>query len=338
MGQGLYGVKQESKTKHKEISSSTALAFSSNLSSLISSSAPKDKSAKPKSTESKSDIFTAHKQTKKRSAKELDDDGEQNHQTRDNIGSASAAELHRSKKRMEEKVRLYNAMKRGEYVGRPDGLDDRGLVDFDRKWAERDIKNQASDSEDLNSSEGEQEVDDDEVIEYLDEFGRLRKGTKKHARREERRQRIQKIAEEDAQAFAAHPQMPTNIIYGDTVQHQAFNPDRDIEEKIAELARKRDKSATPPPDSHFDATSEVRTKGTGFYHFSQDAADRKREMDELEKTRLETEKIRKQKQEEKEAKQAEVARRFQQEEKRIDDQKSKRDADEFLDKLDIYQT
>ncbi|KAK5940215.1 hypothetical protein PMZ80_007635 [Knufia obscura] len=291
MSESLYGSKRPTKIKGKEISSSNSLAFTSSLASLISSSSSKAPAPnKPKSSKGKNDLFTAHnKNVKKRAAKDLEDENGQTHKTRDDIGSVSTAEIHRSKRRMEEKVRLYNAMKRGEYVNRSDGFDDRGLVDFDRKWAEKQV-----DKDDSDQDEFSDEDDDvpDEEIEYLDEFGRLRKGSKKEAGKEERRSRIEAIAREDAANFAAHPQAPTNIIYGDAIQHQAFNPEQTIAEQMAELAKKRDKSATPPPDTHFDATAEVRTKGTAFYNFSHDAEERRKEMEALEQTRLETERIR----------------------------------------------
>ena len=293
MSENLYGAKRPTKIKGKAISSNS-LAFSSNLASLISSSSSNaPATSRPKSLKGKSDLFTAHnKHVKKRAAKDLDDENGQAHKTRDDIGSVSTAELHRSKRRMEEKVRLYDAMKRGEYVARHDGFDDRGLVDFDRKWAEKQVD--ADDSDQSDASEVEVDADDEE-IEYLDEFGRLRKGSKKQAEKEERRSRIQAIAKNDAEHFAARPQAPTNIIYGDAIQHQAFNPERTTAELMAELAKKRDKSITPPPETHFDATAEVRTKGTAFYTFSHDAEERRREMEALEQTRLGTERIRKEK-------------------------------------------
>jgi hypothetical protein len=331
MADSLYGVKQASKTKAKDISSSTSLAFSTNLASLISSSSStKNKTAtgRPRLSKDKSDIFTAHnKNVKKRSAADLED-GQQHHQTRDDIGSVEAAELHRSKKKMEDKVRLYNAMKRGEYIGRQ-GYDDRGLVDFDRKWAETQTKVGASDSE-------SSDLDDagpggGEVVEYLDEFGRLRKGTKAEAEREERRKRIQASAADEQEQLSARPPMPGNVIYGDAIQHQAFNPDTVITDRMAEIAKKRDKSVTPPPDTHYDAGAEVRTKGTGFYNFSQDAEERKREMDALEKERLETERLRKERENKKELRRKEIEERR----KLIAEQRAKAQADKFLNELDI---
>lgn len=313
MANELYGKKKPTKIKGKEISSSNSLSFSSGLASLISSSSAKPASKDKSKDRVKEDIFTAHRNKKR---KLVEDENGQKHQTADQIGALTSVELRKSKQRMEEKVRLYNAMKRGEYVQRGDGFDNRGLVDFDRKWAEQD---QDSES-DASSNES-----DDIEIEYLDDLGRLRKGSKKEADRETRKARIQAVAEKEAQDFAARPQMPTNVIYGDAIQHEAFNPDRDIAQQMADLARKRDKSATPPPATHFDATAEVRTKGTGFYAFSHDAEGRQKEMEELERTRKETERIR-----------AETAKRPERhDDSTVVSRSMKSEADLFLDSLEL---
>ena len=331
MADGLYGKKQASKTKAKEISSSTSLAFSSNLASLISSSSTtKTKAAtgRPRTSKDKSDIFTAHnKNVKKRSAADLEE-GQQRHKTKEDIGSVDSAELHRSKRKMEDKVRLYNAMKRGEYIGKGN-LEDPALVDFDRKWAETQAKGGAHNSD--TSDTDDATSDGDETVEYLDEFGRLRKGTKAQAQREETRKRVQANAAEEDERLSARPSIPANIIHGDAIQHRAFNPDDVIADRMAEIAEKRDKSATPPPDTHYDASAEIRSKGTGFYGFSKDAEERKREMDALEKERLETEKVRKEREEKKEQRKKEIEERR----KLIAEQRAKAQADKFLNELDI---
>jgi len=329
MEDSLYGTKHASKTKAKDFSSATSLAFSSNLASLISGSTTKASTpGRSRPSKSRSDIFTAHnKNVKKRSAKDMEDDGSQKHKTKDDIGSVEAAELHRSKRRMEEKVRLYNAMKRGEYVGRGDGHDDRGLVDFDRKWAE----GQALGDRDDISSEEEGADSDGELVEYTDEFGRSRKGTKAEARREERLKKIQENATREQEELSARPNMPEKVIYGDAVQSNAFNPDQAIADRMADLAKKRDKSATPPPDTHFDASAEIRTKGTGFYTFSQDAEQRKQEMEALEKERLETERIRREREEKKEERKKQLDQRR----RAIAEQRAKTEAEQFLNKLEF---
>lgn len=47
-----------------------------------------------------------------------------------------------------------------------------------------------------------------------------------------------------------------------------------------------------PLDTHYDASREVRAKGAGFYQFSADEETRKRQMEELQQARHETEKTR----------------------------------------------
>jgi hypothetical protein len=309
--EGLYGVKQSSKTKAKDISSSTSLAFSSSLASLISkSSKGTTLAASSRPNKSKPDIFTQHnKNARKRSAVDSIEYGEQKHTAAEDLGTVDSATLHRSKRRMEEKARLYAAMKRGDYVTSANGRDERGLVDFDRKWAEREARG-----------------GDQELVEYKDEFGRRRKGTKAEAAKEERRRRIQANAADEEERLSARPTMPTKIIYGDTVQHKAFNPDEVIIERMANIAKKRDQSATPPPESHYDADVEVRTKGTGFYVFSKDEEGRRKEMEALERERFETETARKERDVRKESRRKELEERR----KLIAEQRSKTQADKFL--------
>ncbi|KAF2086783.1 hypothetical protein K490DRAFT_66560 [Saccharata proteae CBS 121410] len=319
----LYGIPR-SKKPAKEIDTSTNRAFASQLTSLIASSASDSTSrttagrARPK----KEDIFSTHnRNTKKRAAKDLEDvDFSQKHTT---SGSAlDETTWRRTKRKMEEKARLYAAMKRGDV----EDADEKYAVDFDRKWAEKEGKGIGSDN-DTSSDNGDSDDDQDELVEYTDEFGRTRKGTRADAAREERSKRATAAAESDR--FRARPDAPTNIIHGDTVQAAAFNPDETIAEKMAQVAAKRDKEDSPPPDEHFNGSAEVRSKGVGFFQFSADAEERKRQMEELEKERQETEKMRSEKNERKEARKKEVEERR----KAIAQKRSKAKADKFLNGL-----
>ena len=332
--QALYGVKQASKTKAREISSSTSLAFSTNLTSLITNASRNPTSTgRPRPNKSKSDIFTSHnKNTKKRAAADLAEDGEQKHKTKADLGSVDSATLHRSKRRMQEKARLYAAMKRGDYIGPGDGHDERGLVDFDRKWAEVQAGGDGADNEVTSSGSDSAGSDEEqELVEYEDEFGRTRTGTKAQARREERHMRIQVTAAEEEERFSAKPKMPTNIIYGDTIQYDAFNPDESIAEQMANIAKKRDRPATPPEEHHYNASAEIRTKGTGFYGFSQDAKGRKREMEALEQERLDTERARKEKEARKEQRRKDLEERR----RIVAEQRGKAQAERFLSGLEL---
>ena len=330
-GDFLYGTKDLSKTKTKEISSSTSLAFSTHLASLIAKDTSRAATGRPRHSKSKPDIFTQHnKNSKKRAAADLVEDGEQKYKIEADIGEVDAAALNRSKRRMEEKAKIYAAMKRGDYIRPEDGRDERTLVDFDRKWAEQDAGGKSDEGE-ATSSGSENSGNDKELVEYEDEFGRRRKGTKAEVAREERRRRIEANAVEEEERFSARPKMPTNIIHGDTVQYNAFNPDEITTDKMANLARKRDRSATPPEDTHYDANAEVRTKGTGFYSFSKDAEVRKKEMETLEKERLQTGRERRGREARKEKKCQEIEERR----KKIAEQRSKVQADRFLADFDL---
>ncbi|KAF6239024.1 hypothetical protein HO173_002896 [Letharia columbiana] len=108
---------------------------------------------------SKPDIFTAHnKGAKKRALADIS--GPQSHaRTSDAV---DAATLHRSKRKMEDKARLYASMKRGDYVPPADGgtnKEENALVDFDRKWAEADEAGEAGRYE-TESDDGGDSVDD----------------------------------------------------------------------------------------------------------------------------------------------------------------------------------
>lgn len=180
------------------------------------------------------------------------------------------------------------------------------MVDFDRKWAD-DID--AGRQQPETSSDEDDESEAESLVDYEDEFGRQRRGTKAEREREIRRRNATTYAESQLQSFAARPAAPSNVIRGDTIQSAAFNPDVTISEQMEELARKRDRSLTPPPETHYDASKEIRSKGVGFYAFSKDAEERKREMEELEKQRGETEKVKREQEERRERRKREIEER-----------------------------
>jgi len=229
---------------------------------------------------------------------------------------------------MEEKARLYASMKRGDYVptsGR-ENKEENALVDFDRMWAEKTYG-------DRDTSEGEDDEGGDsegETVEYEDELGRTRRGTKAEAERELRRRNAKVYATEQLASFSARPERPENIIVGDTIQAAAFNPDTVQSTQMEELARKRDRSATPPEEVHYDASKEVRSKGVGFYAFSQDKEGREREMEGLGREREETERAKREREERKERKRREVEDR----KREIGRRKEEKSAERFLRELD----
>lgn len=229
---------------------------------------------------------------------------------------------------MEEKARLYAAMKRGDV----EDEQERHMVDFDRKWAE---KQDAGATQSASESDDEEEGSDQELIDYVDEFGRARKGTRAELAREEHRRKAAASGHDDSDRFTARPNMPTNLIFGDTIQSHAFRPDETTSAAMEELAAKRDKSLTPPPEQHYDANWEIRTRGTGFFQFSGEAEERKKQMENLEKEREQTEKKRGDKETEAEKRKDERRQQLEERRKIIDAKRSKLKADKFLDQLGL---
>ncbi|KAL3420771.1 hypothetical protein PVAG01_07216 [Phlyctema vagabunda] len=327
--ESLYGIRKP-KNKHKEISSSTSLAFSSTLSSLISStssSRPSERTSagRPRPSKNKPDIFSTHnKNSKKRAAQDLEEDNR--HAPRRELGAVEGSELHRSKRKMEEKARLYAAMKRGDYV--PGANEPEALIDFDRKWAENEARGHGNELDTSSDDDGGYD-DGGEMVDYEDEYGRAKRGTRAEAERMERRKTSRILGAEELDRMSARPAMPSQLIYGDTVQTAAFNPDEPVAAQMEELARKRDRSATPPEAKHYEADKEIRTKGVGFYSFSKDEATRGREMEALERERLETERVRKEKEERKDKRRQEIEERR----RAIAEKRAKKQADSFLEGL-----
>lgn len=243
---------------------------------------------------------------------------------------------------MEEKSRLYAAMKRGDYVPPSNGgtnKEENALVDFDRKWAEAEAEAEASvsgrkyetESDDDGSSDAAEEQEresKEETVEYEDEFGRLRRGTPATASRARARLAAQSHARSSLLEMRARPTLPANLIVGDTIQSAAFNPHS---AQMSDLASKRDRSMTPPEEVHYDASSEVRSKGVGFYAFSKDGEGRKREMEALRREREETERGKREREERKERRRRELEERR----RVIEEKRGERLAERFLDGLDV---
>ncbi|KAL6235567.1 hypothetical protein BDW75DRAFT_135301 [Aspergillus navahoensis] len=306
----LYGQKASKQKFTSTTPSSSTLAFTTTLSSLIASGS-NDRShghGRPRPSKTpKSDLFSRpNKGAQKRAAADLRDDDDtairQIHQSSKDIGSVDEATLHRSKRRMEDKARQYEDLKRGLYLvagsdsedeaktGQGDAYFSRlrrkekeGLVDFDRKWADEQDKRSGSES-------GSDEEDDNaSIISYEDELGRTRRGTRKEAAQAAE---LKAAADGDAQDTERwRPSRPENLIYGATVQSDAFRPSDMAAEQMAYLAKRRDRSPTPE-EVHYDADAEVRNRGTGFYAFSKDEEVRQKQMEELLNARVETEKER----------------------------------------------
>ncbi|OAX80187.1 hypothetical protein ACJ72_05484 [Emergomyces africanus] len=388
--QSIYGIRRPKSTAaQKDVTSSSTLAFTTHLSALISKESNPSTSShnapltkgRPRPSRSKPDIFTVHnKNAHKRAAADISGDSphviNQVHKRGADIGYVDDATLHRSKRRLAEKAKLYADLKKGEHlvdssdeeeghtalrnpaVSAARRAESNSLVDFDRKWAQEEARRarraRGSASPSGSDRDGDDDDDDDRkaddvlLVDYVDEFGRSRRGTRAEAAEAALQRRSApppRIAEDEdgtdqqdshsekATNYnilpSAKPNRPSNLIYGSTVQSAAFNPDASIAARMEHIAKTRDRTPTPPPETHYDAEAEVRTRGTGFYAFSKDEAARKEEMDELLKARNETLGERDAATKKKSAREkAKEERR-----KKIEELRSKRRAEEFLNGL-----
>ncbi|KAL1968324.1 hypothetical protein VTN77DRAFT_1853 [Rasamsonia byssochlamydoides] len=354
----LYGIQRPKNTvSQKDLTSSSTLAFTTHLSSLISKEASSAAGgtegsstirgrARPSKASSKDDIFSIHnKGARKRAAADEEGDSpalQQVHQRTEDIGGhVDAATLHRSKRRMEEKARLYEDLQKGyhlaedssdegdDYAARMRRKERNALVDFDRKWAEEEAAKRER-GEDSDEAEDDEDADETgSLVEYEDEFGRTRKGTRAEAARAAQLRGQQQRQQGEEVHDRSRPARPANLIYGETIQTEAFNPDAAVAAKMSYLASHRDRSPTPPEETHYDADAEVRTRGTAFYVFSRDEKQREKEMEELLNARKETEREREARSERK----AERERLKEERRKKIQELRGKRQAERFLEGL-----
>jgi hypothetical protein len=346
----LYGIPRHSQKPSSQSTAPSAsnLAFTTQLSSLITKGTESPARGRPRpSKSSKSDIFAVHnKGAQKRAAADLRDADDETsvrqiHKRTADIGAVDAATLHRSKRRLEEKARMYEDLKGGLYlagdsddeadtnVGGDDYLarlrrkEKEGLVDFDRKWADAQ-RARASDDSNSDGEDGEEADDNASIVSYEDELGRTRRGT----RAEAARAALAKAQEsgEGQGPERWRPARPEKLIYGAAVQAEAFNPSSSAAEQMASLAARRDRSPTPPEETHYDADAEVRNRGTAFYAFAKDEETRRKQMEELMSAREETQRER----EARQARRAERQRVKDERRRQIEELRTKRRAETFL--------
>ncbi|RYO94189.1 hypothetical protein DL766_002726 [Monosporascus sp. MC13-8B] len=348
----LYGQRPAKKQK-KEIPLSSSLAFTSQLTSLLSASSStptSTSSGRARPSRQKDDIFSVKAKRKSPPKHHGDEEdattapppaSERPLRLRAPHGTEEEKQdFQRARRNMEEKARLYAAMKRGDYLARDNEA--APLVDFDRKWAESHPDGADGDpsrgGDSSSGSDNESSASEDgvagggELVEYKDEFGRTRTGTRAEVRRRQRRQARSRLGAAELEAMSARPAAaaaPDAVIHGDVIQSEAFDPEARDAARMADLAARRDRTPTPPPDAHFDGRAEIRTKGVGFYQFSAAEEDRRREMEALRAERESTERARGERESARERRRREIEERR----RRIGRARAEKLADSFLDGL-----
>ncbi|KAK8097907.1 uncharacterized protein PG998_013393 [Apiospora kogelbergensis] len=333
----LYG-QRPAKRQKKEIPLSSSLAFTSQLTSLLStpsSAAPTAASSssgrsRPKKSDDLFNVKAKRKNASSANTKEAPTSSK-GINLKDVRGTEEEKyDFDRARRKMQEKARLYTAMKRGDYIAKEG--ETAPLVDFDAKWALKNPEDQDDKYPDVDSDSSDSDDHDpadDEIIEYKDDFGRTRRGTRAEYERQRRIEQRRALGAEELDRMSARPRAPEKVFYGDAIQSHAFNPEDAAWDKMEELAAKRDREPTPPADTHYDGNAEIRNKGVGFFHFSKDQESRRKEMDSLTAERETTERIRRERQAEKEKRKREIEERR----RKIGEKRAEKLAGDFLDGL-----
>ncbi|SJL09577.1 uncharacterized protein ARMOST_12957 [Armillaria ostoyae] len=188
------------------------------------------------------------------------------------LEAVSKPTLESARAALERKAKIYDKLRKGKSGGLSEKQFDALLVDFDYKPPEWE-----DDEDDIDESLTVPRApndDSDPIIEYEDEFGRVRTAPRSEVPRELLPGARTEEVDEDE-----------DIIIRNPVNHfPIYTPSAD---RVAEI-EKMHAEENNPLGVHYDATSEVRAKGAGFYQFSGDEETRQRQMEELRAAREET--------------------------------------------------
>ncbi|PCH42250.1 hypothetical protein WOLCODRAFT_137789 [Wolfiporia cocos MD-104 SS10] len=180
---------------------------------------------------------------------------------------------------LERKAQMYEKLRKGKSGGLSDKQCEALLVDFDQKPIDAYESHSDDVDESLTVPKPPPDEENDPIIEYEDEFGRMRTGRRSEVPRHLLPQAGDPEPEEDIDPFVVYNPVNHFPVYEPSAERVAA-----IESEFAE--------ENNPLNVHYDASREVRAKGAGFYQFSADEETRRRQMEELRRTREETEKTR----------------------------------------------
>ncbi|WWD20278.1 hypothetical protein CI109_104754 [Kwoniella shandongensis] len=196
---------------------------------------------------------------------------------------------------LKAKARKYEQFKKGDYSGLTEKEIAEAVIDFDRKLEEEEYTDHSSDEDESAKparkrwSDDEDEDDDDDLekVEYVDEMGRTRVGTRKEAKEAEALKANDAPLIPSGEGDSAYAEvLQSKVIHGDQNFFPVYEPDADA---IKAKYRQAEEEARA---HHYDASKEVRVKGAGQYQFSLDEEMRAEQMAALDVQRNETEKAR----------------------------------------------
>ncbi|KAF7970840.1 hypothetical protein HWV62_22796 [Athelia sp. TMB] len=156
---------------------------------------------------------------------------------------------------LERKAKIYDKLRKGKSGGLNEKQYEGLLVDFDTMGPTHTLD---SDSEDEDESKQTPKIldQDDPIIEYEDEFGRVRTAPRSEVPRHLVPNSGKPEFDEDEDV----------IIYNPVNHFPIYEPSAERVAAVNEALSE----ANNPLGVHYDASAEVRAKGAGFYQFSGD--------------------------------------------------------------------
>ncbi|KAG6878219.1 hypothetical protein C0993_010640 [Termitomyces sp. T159_Od127] len=192
------------------------------------------------------------------------------------LEAVSKPTLESARAALERKAKIYDKLQKGKTGGLSDRQYDALLVDFDSKPSSGHYESDSDDVDESIEVARPHDGKDDPMVEYEDEFGRIRTVRRSEVPR----------------AFASavdEPDEDEDIIIRNPVNHfPVYEPSA---ERVAEITAKFAEENNPL-NIHYDASRENRAKGAAFYQFSGDEETRRKQMEELKAVREETGQIR----------------------------------------------
>ncbi|KAF9496780.1 hypothetical protein BDN71DRAFT_1429978 [Pleurotus eryngii] len=201
------------------------------------------------------------------------------------LEAVSRPTLESARVALERKAKIYDKLKKGKTGGLTDSQYDALLVDFDSKPVSEFFEPDSDDEDEslavpgpsVDEWPGTHFTKDDPIIEYEDEFGRLRTAPRSE------------VPRHLLNTEGPHVDIEEELIIRNPVNYfPVYEPSA---ERIAEI-EKIHSEENNPLNIHYDAAREVRAKGAGFYQFSADEQTRRAQMEEMKAAREETEKSR----------------------------------------------
>ncbi|KAH7341669.1 hypothetical protein B0J17DRAFT_647460 [Rhizoctonia solani] len=186
--------------------------------------------------------------------------------------------LESARAKLERKAQLYDQLQKGKGARLSEKQREALLIDFDS----RDSGNDTDSSEDRDRDESlvvPGHSEDDPIIEYEDEFGRIRTARKSEVPRDRLPENTNPFARSAKHVPADDD---PDVVYGRATHFPIYEPSNERRAAIeASLIEE-------PLVDRYDASKDNRAAGAAFYQFSADEETRRKQMEDLKQARVDT--------------------------------------------------